>query len=121
MSATFGLYFKGMSQEEVNAMRQRLNTIAASHGYTSERGPTTGEGNAAEMLMAIDSGELATVLLADEERASVIAWLDQQAEQLRSTDALLADTVKTIANQLYAAVRRERDAEEQEMRNYEEA
>ena len=72
-----GIYFKSRDQDEVNALRARLNAHAASHGYVATRGPTVGQGNLAEMLVAIDSGELATVLLADEQYAPAIAHLEQ--------------------------------------------
>lgn len=116
MAATFGLYFKGMNQSEANAMRQRLNQIAAFHGYTSERGPTTGAGNAAELLQAIDSGEVAIVLLGDEQRSIVIRWLDEQSKLVE--DIPLADALKNIADQLYAAVKREVETDEEELRSY---
>lgn len=55
---TLGFYFAGMSSEEANAMRQRLNDAAASLGYTAQGGPTTGEGNAAALLAAIAEGDV---------------------------------------------------------------
>lgn len=64
--ATIGLYIPG-SQEGANALRSRLNKIAREMGYYASRGPTAGDGNLAEMLVAIDSGEIALVLLSDEE------------------------------------------------------
>lgn len=71
-----GLYFRGLDREETNALRARLNKHAAFHGYTATRGPTAGQGNLAEMLQAIDAGELATVLLADSQFTSALAHLD---------------------------------------------
>jgi hypothetical protein len=114
--ASFGLYFRGVSQEEANAIRQRANKIAASYGYSAERGPTTGEGNAAEMLVAIVSGELATVLLPDEQRSMAIRWLDEQSRTVN--DFSLAEALQSIAKQLDAAVQREYEAEQEELRSY---
>lgn len=55
---TLGFYFAGLSNEEANEMRGRLNDIAARLGYTAKAGATTGEGNAAALLAAIASGEV---------------------------------------------------------------
>lgn len=60
---TIGFYFRGLTQTEVNALRTRLNELAARHGYLALRGATKarGEGNLAAMLVAIDAGELTVV------------------------------------------------------------
>lgn len=55
---TFGLYFRGMSQQDANALRARLNARAAELGYTASGGPTKGQGNLAGLLRAIDEGEV---------------------------------------------------------------
>lgn len=55
---TLGFYFAGLSNEEANEMRGRLNDIAARMGYTAKAGATTGEGNAAALLAAIADGEV---------------------------------------------------------------
>jgi hypothetical protein len=55
--STIGLYFE-LSKADTNALRTRLNAIAATHGYTAKRGPTTGQGNLARLLQAIDAGEI---------------------------------------------------------------
>lgn len=109
MGASFGLYFKGLTQEEANAMRRQLNEVAAFHGYTATRGATAGQGNAAELLVSIASGEVATVLQGDEERNRLIGWLDGQVQQLEHTDYLLSLALKSLANQLQVAVERERE------------
>lgn len=98
---TFGLYFKDMDQEAANAMRSRLNEIAKGYGYTAERGATAGQGNLADMLQAIDAGELALVLLPDEQRDSVVRWLLNQAETVQ--DATISEALESIARQLNAA------------------
>lgn len=113
--ATIGLYIRGSDQEDANALRSRLNEIAAGFGYTSERGPTAGEGNLTEMLTAIDKGELALVLLPDEQRAWAIDWLDEQAASLRENadswrQYSLSDAIATIADALLKAQQREEAA-----------
>jgi hypothetical protein len=112
MMATIGLYIRGFDQEHANALRLRLNEIAAEFGYTSERGPTAGEGNLTQMLIAIDEGELALVLLPDEQRAWAINWLDEQAAALRENadswrEHSLSDALTTIADALVKAQERE--------------
>jgi hypothetical protein len=115
--ATFGLYFKQMSQREANTLRRHLNELAAQHGYLASRGPTAGEGNAADLLRAIASGEVATVLLADEERGMLIDWLHQQADQLSTSNPLLAGSLTNLAQQLFRAALREQRADEEEIRS----
>ena len=56
-----GFYFAGMSQDEVNALRSRLNELAAELGYVAKAGPTAGQGNAAALLVAIAKGEVGLV------------------------------------------------------------
>lgn len=55
MASTIGLYFS-ISQDEANALRDRLNKLAYRLGFMARRGPTAGEGNLAALLQAIDSG-----------------------------------------------------------------
>jgi hypothetical protein len=107
-----GLYFKGLSKENVNALRSRLNDIAASFGYTASRGPTVGEGNVAAMLEAIDSGEITLVLLPPEHQAMATDWLERQARILNETapdftTLGLAEALETIAQALRSAVERQ--------------
>lgn len=58
MGEAIGFYFRGMSKEEVTAIRAELNRIALSLGYTARTGPTKGQGNAAALLVAIAQGEV---------------------------------------------------------------
>lgn len=58
VAATIGFYFAGMSKDEANEVRRRLNEIAAAYGYTAQAGPTAGQGNAAALLVAIANGEV---------------------------------------------------------------
>ena len=56
-----GLYFRGMTKEDTNALRARLNELALELGYTAKAGPTYGKGTLAAMLVAIATGELRVV------------------------------------------------------------
>jgi len=105
MSA-IGFYFKELSKKEANALRFRLNDLAATFGYIAERGPTAGEGNLAAMLMAIDCGELALVLLPDTQYRPVLETLDRIAADLPPDN-----WAATIAASLRAALQRQADAE----------
>jgi hypothetical protein len=80
-------------------MGEILSGIAKYHNYTS--GDRVAE--------AIASGELATVLLPDEQRSKAIVWLNEQAEVVE--DPTLGEALKDIADQLRAAVEREREAD----------
>jgi len=88
---------RGLNKAESNA----LAAIALRYGYTVTRGPTAKDGaeagNPIELLLAIISGEVATVLLGDEERNYAIEKL------ITSGD----DVFKDIAQQLARASARE--------------
>ena len=91
-NSSFGLYFP-LSQDDANALRSRLNALAADHGCTAARGPTAGQGNLAGLLIAIDGGQVATVSLSDEETADALkalkrineSWARSIAQSLRAT------------------------------------
>ena len=57
MGSTIGLYFP-VDNEQVNALRARLNELAGKFGYVAKAGPTAGKGNLAALLVAIDAGEV---------------------------------------------------------------
>ena len=105
-----GLYFPG-TQDEVNALRERLNQLAGEFGYTASRGPTTGQGNLAEMLIAIDAGELALVLLPDEQFGPALEVLDGLAAQ----DPYRNDWAATVARSLWDALIRQAEADRAEV------
>jgi hypothetical protein len=75
MSA-IGIYFRGMTKPETNAIRARLNEHAAEHGYVAARGPTAGQGNLAALLVAIQAGEVFTCLLSDAEFGEAMRHLE---------------------------------------------
>lgn len=76
------LWFPDASTRD--ATMTALAHIAAQYGYTTERGTNAGQGNAAELVYRIASGEVTTVLLSDEERGGAI-------DALRYFAALPAD------------------------------
>lgn len=88
---------RGLNKAESDALRN----IALGYGYTVTRGPTSKDGaeagNPIELLLAIIGGEVATVLLGDEERAYAIGRL------LGSGDEVL----ENIGRQIQKAVERE--------------
>lgn len=88
---------RGLNKAESEALR----AIALYHGYTATRGPLVKggqeSGNAIELLMAVISGEVATVLLDDDERWHAIRLLEA------SGDAIL----ESVARQLRTAAERE--------------
>jgi len=107
---TLTLYVR-TPQPATNALRARLNALAAAHGYTATRGPTAGQGNLAELLRAIDAGEVALVLLPEQNRASAIRWLREQAQQLGAeandfSTLGLAEALETFADALSDAADR---------------
>lgn len=107
--------YRALTSAPIAAMLRR---VAARHGYLASRGPHAGQGDPVELALALGNGELATVLLADEERSQAIRWLDEQAKVITQSDPLLAETIKSIANQLYEAVKLEAAVDEEEMRSY---
>ena len=104
--STIGLYFRGMSQQETNALRGKLNAIAAAHGYIAHAGQTAGEGNAAALLAGIAAGEVALVMLPDEQRAWVVEFLESAAA---TASRPLVDALTSIADALREASAREAD------------
>lgn len=88
---------RGLNKAESDVLR----AIALHHGYTVTRGPTAKNGaeagNPIELLLAVISGEVATILLGDEERAYAIDKL------MASGDEVLV----SIGRQLARAAERE--------------
>lgn len=99
---------RNLNRTESDALRG----IALLHGYTATRGPKVKDGqesgNPIELLLAIVSGEVATVLLADEERSLLINWLDAQvALHQEQKNTQLASAIESLSAQLRAATERE--------------
>lgn len=85
MGEAVGLYFRGMTKDEVNAMRARLNKLAGELGYTARSGPTAGAGNMAALLVGIDGGHDAIVHLAGQDVETIeatVAWLRERITEL---------------------------------------
>lgn len=69
----YPMYFP--TKEAMDATVAVFAEVAARHGYTNARGTNAGKGNVAELVYRIASGEVATVLLSDEERDGAIEAL----------------------------------------------
>jgi len=111
--ATIGFYFP-LSSPAANALRARLNQIAGQMGYTAHAGATTGQGNLAALLQAIDVGEVALVLLADEELARAIPAL----EQLHAADEFHNSWAGSLAHSLRQALERLHQVDVAELAEY---
>ena len=113
---TIGFYFPAaMTKGAVNALRSRLNKIAAGFGYTASAGPTTGQGNLAEMLTALDAGELVITLLPPEQRRWLLEWIEEQIPAMPQgnfRDIGIVEALETIAQSIQAANVRQADADE---------
>lgn len=96
-----------------------LRDIALCHGYTVTRGPTAKNGaeagNPIELLLAVISGEVATVLLDSDERWQIIAELERHAAAL---DGWLSEGIRKVASQLRAAAEREHQLDAEELADY---
>lgn len=77
-----------------------IRQIAANYGYTTRSGPQTGRGNVAELLAAIATGEVATVLLPDEQRLLAIEFLRSAAP---AQELPLAEALSSLADELEQA------------------
>ena len=98
------------TREEVRAVKDELAHLFLEHGYAEPQrfGPGAGErGRLWEGLLAIISGEVALVLLPDEQRSAFIEFCRQTAAG--HPDALVAEAAESVAEALEAAVRREQD------------
>jgi hypothetical protein len=56
--STLGIYFPGLSKQEANAVRTRVNEVAAKLGVLAERGATAGNGATGRLLIAIANGDV---------------------------------------------------------------
>lgn len=114
-ASTIGLYFN-FDQESANALRSRLNGIAARYGYIATRGATAGQGNLSELLLAIDAGEVATVFMSDEMKA-LIPWLEVQ-QSATMADHQVYEAIIALSAQLVEAAEREAIADTEEVVSY---
>ena len=115
MGEAVGLYFRGMSKDEVNALRARLNKLAGELGYTAKSGPTFGAGNMAALLIGIDKGHEAIVHLAGQETETVeatIAWLRERIVELNGQGYNEATVLTEVVNGLVDALKRYQERSE---------
>ena len=90
------------------AEQDALDVLARSHGYEDVLADGLTIRAGVGFVLNILSGEVATVLLGDEERAHAIGLL------LASDD----ETLRSIGDQLLAAARREEAADQDEAQEY---
>jgi|SRR5690606_7109100 len=105
---TGSIYFPSTwTQDDVNNFMAELAAIAERHGYTTTRGRGAGRGNVRELLGAINGGEMALVLLSDEERGAAITAL----RELQGTypDWIARSAFGVIADALAEAREREEE------------
>ena len=98
-----------VSFSEVAPIRRALNEMAEEMGYVARAGYDSGGG----LLAAIVGGEVALVLLPDEQRAWAIEYLRGESKRLAGSsvirDISLAEALEAIANSLAEALARERE------------
>lgn len=100
------IYFPSATytQDDANALMADLAEVAAGFGYTTVH-KSAERGNIRELLESIVGGEMALVLLADEERDAAIKWLQRYAETCE--DYIAAQAFRHIAAVLTKARDRE--------------
>lgn len=105
MPGTAGLYFRGLTQPQTNALRARLNDLAGDFGYVAHSGPTTGpnRGVLAGMLVGIDAGEVATTKLEAIDLRIAIAHLETIEKDWAVT--ITAALATALTRQLETALR----------------
>lgn len=102
------LYFR--NHRDVKAILAALAEIALAFGYINHAGPNPGAGNVAELLAAIANGELALILLPDEQRDYAIDDLNTDAQVAATAgDYWRAQTYPALARALAAARQREQN------------
>lgn len=96
---------RGLNKAESDALRG----IALQHGYLAARGPTAKDGaqagNPIALLLAIISGEVATILLDSDDRWHAIQTLEASADPV----------LKDIGIQLRRAAEREQAIEDEDI------
>lgn len=99
---------RGLNKAESDALRG----IALQHGYIASRGPGAKggaeSGNPIALLLAIISGEVATILMDEGERWYAIRLLEAHEDEI----------LQDIGRQLRRAAEREQAADEAEEREY---
>jgi hypothetical protein len=80
------------------AILASLTNLAARHGYINSAGPRSRDGNIAELLVAIATGEVKLLLLPDEQQTLAAEFLRQSADC--AANVPLADALTAIADSL---------------------
>lgn len=119
--SAIGLYFP-LSKGAANDLRRRLNYQFGQMGYADKDSKPPWRGGLPAGLLAIDKGELALVLLPDEQRTWAREWLYQRADDLTNDtetgctpkELAIAEALRTIADALGEAMNKEIEAEAEE-------
>lgn len=90
------------------AERDAFDAIAQAHGYIVHDGPRQGQGNALYLALAIISGEVATVLMEEDQRWYAIGKLEQSGD----------DVLIELAANLRTTAEREQAREREEIAEY---
>jgi hypothetical protein len=100
---------RGLNKAEGAVLRK----IALSHGYVARSGRNASDGSPIRLILAINAGQVATVLLDAEERTAVILWLQEQA----ANAGRLEETICALASQLRAAAERAQALEDEDIQS----
>ena len=91
------LWFR-QSRDEA-AILASLTSLAARHSYINSAGPRSRDGNMAELLVAIATGEVRLLFLPDEQQSLAAEHLRQAAAD-HAANVPLADALTAIADSL---------------------
>lgn len=101
--------YQDLDKEDMAAIQD----IAARHGYTIGRGLHSDKGSRRQLERAIIKGEVALVLLPDEQRGAAMRWLFDNIDLIAQQDWIAAEGLKSIAESLEEAIKREMESEEE--------
>jgi hypothetical protein len=93
--------------------RDAFDGVAEQHGYVVTEGRRAGKGHGLHLILAINSGEVATVLLDAEKRDKLIKWLEEQAPNA----GRLEEAIRALASQLHAAAERAQALEDEDIQS----
>jgi hypothetical protein len=99
---------RGYRSRLTAAEQEALDALARTHGYESVLDDGVALRPGVVFALAIIAGEVATVLLGDEERARAISLLEASGDEVLSS----------IARQLRAAAEREQSHDNEELADY---
>ena len=99
--------YQDLDKEEM----AEIQAIAARHGYTIGRGSHADKGSRRQLERAIIKGDVALVLLGDDQRGAAMRWLFDNLEIIAQQDWIAAEGLKQIAESLEEAIKREMETD----------